>query len=160
MPLKLSDLQTHEEVLAEDLQDPEFRAEWERTAPARAVGIALSSYRVQHGISQRELATLLGVSQPVVARWEVGEHNPTFETLRLIAEKLGIEFAFAISPPGARTPWLSTKPTGAGRFERETLPNGVGFASASREINPSMTRSPASRTAAKGGKKGEKIATR
>jgi hypothetical protein len=34
--MKLSDLPTHEEVLAEHLDaDPEYRREWERTALAR-----------------------------------------------------------------------------------------------------------------------------
>jgi hypothetical protein len=34
--MKLSDLRTSEEVLAGALRDPAFRAEWERTAVARA----------------------------------------------------------------------------------------------------------------------------
>jgi len=32
--------------LEEDLHDPEFRAEWERLAPARAVAIAVVGYRI------------------------------------------------------------------------------------------------------------------
>jgi hypothetical protein len=43
-------------VLAEDLQDPEFRAEWERTAVARAVAIRVVGYRAEHGLTQTQLA--------------------------------------------------------------------------------------------------------
>ena len=48
------------EVLAEMLQDPDFRAEWERTALARAVAEAVIRYRVQRGLSQTALATKAG----------------------------------------------------------------------------------------------------
>ena len=64
------------EVLAEMLQDPEFRAEWERTALARAVAEAVIRYRAEHGLSQTALAGMLGWRQPVVARLEAAEHNP------------------------------------------------------------------------------------
>ncbi len=52
------------EVLAEMLQDPQFRAEWERTALARAVAEAVIRYRAEHGLSQTGLAGLLGWRQP------------------------------------------------------------------------------------------------
>jgi hypothetical protein len=39
------------ELLAEQLHDdPEFRAEWERTALARAVAVALVRHRADHDI--------------------------------------------------------------------------------------------------------------
>ena len=69
------------EVLAEMLQDPQFRAEWERTALARAVAEAVIRYRADRGLSQTALARLLGWRQPVVARLEAAEHNPTMDTL-------------------------------------------------------------------------------
>ena len=69
------------EVLAEMLQDPQFRAEWERTALARAVAEAVIRYRAERGLSQTALARLLGWRQPVVARLEAAEHNPTMDTL-------------------------------------------------------------------------------
>ncbi len=37
MALRLSELHTHEDVLAKELQDPEVRAEWARLTLARAV---------------------------------------------------------------------------------------------------------------------------
>ena len=40
--MKLSDMKTNDELIAGQLRtDPEFRAEWERTALARAVAVAI-----------------------------------------------------------------------------------------------------------------------
>jgi ribosome-binding protein aMBF1 (putative translation factor) len=99
--MKLSDLPTHEEVLAEHLDaDPAYRREWERAALARAVAVKVISYRAEHGLSQTALAKRLRMSQPAVARLESGEHNPTFPMLLRISDALGIELAIDITPSG------------------------------------------------------------
>ena len=46
-------LVSNTEVLAEMLQDPQFRAEWERTALARAVAEAVIRYRAERGLADR-----------------------------------------------------------------------------------------------------------
>jgi transcriptional regulator with XRE-family HTH domain len=99
--MKLSDLPTREEVLAEHLDaDPEYRREWERTALARAVAVKVIAYRAEHSLSQTALAGLLKMTQPAVARLESGEHNPTFPTLLRLSSAMGIELAIDISPTG------------------------------------------------------------
>jgi transcriptional regulator with XRE-family HTH domain len=87
-----------EDILAEELQDPEFRERWEQTAPARAIAVALVRYRAEHHLSQTALAKILGVKQSTVARWEIGEHNPTWEILLLLARKLGITTSLTVEP--------------------------------------------------------------
>jgi transcriptional regulator with XRE-family HTH domain len=107
--MKLSDLLTHEEVLAEHLDaDPEFRREWERTALARAVAVKVIAYRAEHGLSQTALAGRLKMSQPAVARLESGEHNPAFPMLLRLSDALGTELAIDITPTG-REPQLIGK---------------------------------------------------
>lgn len=96
--LKLSDLKTVDEVLDEQLNDPEFREEWNRTALARAVSLRLIRYRAAKGLSQTQLAKKIGVKQPAVARLEAGEKNPTWETLTRLSQTLGIEFLVDIAP--------------------------------------------------------------
>lgn len=87
------------DLLAEQLaSDPDFRAEWERTALARAVGLAVLGYRIKHQQSQTQLAKQLGVRQPHVSRLERGEHNPTPEMLQRLAAKLGLRFVLEIAP--------------------------------------------------------------
>jgi transcriptional regulator with XRE-family HTH domain len=100
--MKLSEMKTNDELIAEQLRtDSEFRAEWERTALARAVAVAIVRYRTEHDLSQRDLAERLGMKQPQVARLEVGEVNPSMDTLMRISAQLGIEFTIDIRPVGA-----------------------------------------------------------
>ncbi len=99
--MKLSDLPTHEEVLADHLDaDLEYRREWERTALARAIAVKVIAYRAEHDLSQTALAKRLKMSQPAVARLESGEHNPTFPMLLRISDALGVELAIDITPSG------------------------------------------------------------
>ncbi len=98
--MRLSDLDTSDDVLAQQLRDPAFRAEWERTAVSRAVATRLVQYRAEHGVTQTELARRLGMKQPAVARLETGEHNPSLDTLARLSAALGIEFHIDVTPDG------------------------------------------------------------
>jgi transcriptional regulator with XRE-family HTH domain len=92
-------MKTNDELIAEQLRsDPEFRDEWERTALARAVAVAIVRYRSDHELSQRELAERLGMKQPQVARLELGEVNPSMESLKRISARLGIEITIEVRP--------------------------------------------------------------
>lgn len=107
--MKLSDLKTNDELLAQELRDdPEFRAEWERTALGRFLALELVQFRADRGLTQRELAAQLGMPQPQVARLERGERNPSMDTLVRIAAGLGIELTINVTP-AKRKPRLVTK---------------------------------------------------
>jgi len=85
---------SNDQVLAGMLADPAFAAEWERTALARAV----IRYRAEHQLTQTGLARLLGWSQPVVARLEAAEHNPTMDTLVALSHTLGLRVHVDVGP--------------------------------------------------------------
>lgn len=90
---------THGELVGSELNfDEAFRHDWERLAPARMVAAKLIEYRHDHDLSQRELATLVGVKQPQIARWESGESLPKPENLVRLAGKLSLEFVFSYAP--------------------------------------------------------------
>jgi len=92
-------LKSHGTIVAEEInRDPEFQAEWERTALARLVAAELIGYRADYGLSQRALAERVGCSQPFVAKLESGEHNPEIGTLVNLSSSLGIEFMINIAP--------------------------------------------------------------
>jgi transcriptional regulator with XRE-family HTH domain len=100
--MKPTVMKTNDELIAEQLRtDPEFRAEWERTALARAVAVAIVRYRAEHDLSQRELAERLGMKQPQVARLELGEVNPKMETLMRLASRLDLEFTIDVRRAGS-----------------------------------------------------------
>lgn len=92
-------MKSHGTIVAQEInRDPEFRAEWERTALARLVAAELVGYRADHELSQRALAERLGCSQPYVAKLESGETNPNMETLVNLSRALGVEFVIDIAP--------------------------------------------------------------
>lgn len=89
-------------LLAEDLRnDPEMRAEWERTAVPRALSLYLMRVRRERGVTETEFARQLGMSQPAYARLDLGEHVPTIKTLKRLANALGVTFRIDIRPDGA-----------------------------------------------------------
>ncbi|HEX3803942.1 MAG TPA: helix-turn-helix transcriptional regulator [Solirubrobacteraceae bacterium] len=79
----------------------------EKHTLAHAVEVALMDYRWGHSLSQQQLAELLGMKQPQVARLESGLVNPTIETLLRISQRLGIEFTLEVRPSG-----LTVRPPG------------------------------------------------
>jgi transcriptional regulator with XRE-family HTH domain len=79
--MRLSDLKSLDQVVEEHRQEPEFREEWDRLAFAHEVANRVVAYRAEHNLSQRRLATLVGLVQPAIARLEKAEHQPSFDTL-------------------------------------------------------------------------------
>lgn len=122
--MRWADLATAAEVLAEALGNAEYRAEWERTALARAVALALTRYRAKHGLSQRALAQKLGMKQPAIARLEVGEHNPSLETLYRLSQQLGIHITLDLTPAGRTERWVREDVAEAEVREEFTTANG------------------------------------
>jgi ribosome-binding protein aMBF1 (putative translation factor) len=114
--MNLDQLIPHEEVLAEDLRDPEFREEWERTTVARWLAVEVAHYRAKHGLSQRRLAERLGVHQSDVARMELGEHNPSVERLIRVAGGLDIELLIDIRPKDRQAKLPRKRALEAGSF--------------------------------------------
>jgi len=110
--VKLTDLKTSEQVLAEELRNPDFKREWDRTALARAVALKVLAYRTEHALSQRSLATQLDMTQPQLARLEAGEHNPTIDTLARLAQTLDTEFAIDVHPHQRPPKLLSARARG------------------------------------------------
>jgi len=95
---KLSELKTADQIAAAELTDPEIRREHDRTALAHAVAMRVIGYRIDHGLSQTELARMLGMHQPAIARLEAGDHEPSLATLSRLARGLGVEFHIDITP--------------------------------------------------------------
>lgn len=113
---------TFEQLLAEEqARDPEFRAEWQRLAPAREFSDVLMRYRIDEGLSQREMAKRLGVSQPRVAKLESGEHNPSIDSIINVVSRLGIEFAIGIVPAGRKPALVTARARKAGTNEGDDV---------------------------------------
>ena len=58
----------------------------------------LREARLLAGLTQFELATRIGSTQSVIARWESGGARPAFETLAGIAHACGFELSILLAP--------------------------------------------------------------
>lgn len=60
---------------------------------AATIGANLRAAREQRGLTQRELALILGRPFMAISRWERGEHRPSDANLIAIAEALELDVA-------------------------------------------------------------------
>ncbi|TGE15998.1 XRE family transcriptional regulator [Hymenobacter elongatus] len=58
--------------------------------PSLTIGERLKVVRQSRGMTQQEMADLLGVSRPLITQLEGGRHQPSSEALETIVDKLGI----------------------------------------------------------------------
>jgi predicted transcriptional regulator len=63
-----------------------------------AVADQVSARRLQRGLSQRELAELVGTTQSAIARLERGGRPPRIDTLLRIADALDCELVVDLKP--------------------------------------------------------------
>jgi transcriptional regulator with XRE-family HTH domain len=96
--VKVSELRTAAEIHEQDMRDPAYRREYERTRLANDVAVKVIQYRVAHGLSQSALARKLGMRQPHVARLEAGDHEPSLSTLARLSAALGLDFSVDVKP--------------------------------------------------------------
>ena len=90
--------QSNDELLSLELErDPQFRREWERLEFARLVAAKVIEYRAENNLTQRALASELGIPQSQIARLENAEHQPSYETLARLTT-LGMEFVISFQP--------------------------------------------------------------
>lgn len=85
-----------EDFLNEQLQDPQFKEEYEALQPEHAIIQAIINARKQSGLTQKELSKRTGIAQGDISKIEKGNANPSLKTLSRLAEgmnmKLKIEF--------------------------------------------------------------------
>ncbi len=68
----------------------EYRAEHERLAQFEDLARLVIRYRSALGLSQEELARLVGTSHSAISRIESGRHKVSVETLQRLAHALGV----------------------------------------------------------------------
>ena len=90
--------QAYEEDYTCVMSDPEFRALYEHEAQKKELWLQLVEARMASGLTQREMAKRLNVSQAQVARIEkAGYDCYTLNTLRRYVEALGSDFRLEVA---------------------------------------------------------------
>jgi transcriptional regulator with XRE-family HTH domain len=69
--------------------------------PSLAAALHLRWARQDAGLSQRELAKLVGVSQQQIAKLENPDENPSLKTIEKVSKALGLEVELSFSPAAA-----------------------------------------------------------
>ena len=89
------------EYLIEQMNDPDFKKEWDALEPDFSIVQALIDAREAAGLTQSELARKTGIAQGDISKIENGNGNPSIKTLKRLAHGMGkllkIEF---VDPDG------------------------------------------------------------
>ncbi len=71
------------------LEDPEFRAEYERLAPYEELARIVIARRAAFGLTQAELAARMGTTASAISRIESGQHATSTQTLKKLGDAFG-----------------------------------------------------------------------
>ena len=90
--MKREGVRTFKSRLREDLKDPEFKRHYDEEKQALNLAMKIAALREQKGLSQQQLAKLMGTSQQAISRIESGEYEGfTLKTLEKVAEATGMK---------------------------------------------------------------------
>lgn len=79
------------------------------------IAVAISTKRVELGMTQKEFAEMLGKTQAIVSKWENGDANFTLKTLVEIAEKLDLELNVSLKSQSAPARYMTDSKRVEGR---------------------------------------------
>jgi len=79
-----------DDLLAEELKNPESKSEYEAVEDEFSLAGEVMQLRENGNLTQKDLAKLVGTSQPAIARLESGNYkNLSLSFIRKVAEALG-----------------------------------------------------------------------
>ncbi len=87
-----------DEVLNEELKNPEFKKEWDSLEEEYKLMSAMADMRKELNVSQKELSLRTGISQGDISKLEKGVGNPSLKTLKKIAKGLGCKLQIQFIP--------------------------------------------------------------
>ncbi|HET7052450.1 MAG TPA: helix-turn-helix transcriptional regulator [Solirubrobacterales bacterium] len=90
--------------IKDSLNDPEFRAEYERLAPYEELARIVIMRRAALGLTQAQLAALMGTTASAVSRIESGQHATNAQTLKKLADAFGVRAVFGFETGTADKP--------------------------------------------------------
>lgn len=77
------------DYLAQQMENPEFKEEYEALEPEFAIIQAIIDARKSSGITQKELSEKSGIAQGDISKLENGNANPSLKTLQRLAAAMG-----------------------------------------------------------------------
>ena len=87
-----------QELLQEQLKDPDFKKEWDDIQPEMDVIRAMIDARIEQNLTQKELAARTGIDQADISKLENGTRNPILKLLKKLASGLGMQLKIEFVP--------------------------------------------------------------
>lgn len=91
---KKTNVDLHKERL---FQNAEFKQAYDELGPVYNLIKEIVAFRIQQGITQKELADKIGTKQSSISRFEKSMKMPSISFLTQITNALGLEWDFRIS---------------------------------------------------------------
>ena len=87
-----------DDFLKEQLENPEFRAEYDALEPEFRIMQAMIDARKASGMTQKQLAEKTGINQADISKLERGSANPSLRTLQRLAAGMGMRLKLEFEP--------------------------------------------------------------
>lgn len=91
-------MRTLDDMLSKQLQDDEFKKEYEAIQPELDVIRAIVDARISMNMTQKELAERTGINQADISKIEHGTRNPSVNMLKRLAEGMGMALKIEFIP--------------------------------------------------------------
>jgi len=91
-------MKTFDDMLNEQLEDINFRKEYEDIQPEMDVIRAIVDARTAQNLTQKELSKITGINQAGISKLEKGTRNPTVSLLKRLAKGMGMELRIQFIP--------------------------------------------------------------
>lgn len=85
-------------LLAEEMQNPEFKKEWDALEPEFNIIQAMIDARKNSHLTQKELAKRTGINQADISKLETGNANPTLALLQRLADGMDMQLKLEFIP--------------------------------------------------------------
>ena len=86
------------DFLNKQMQDTEFRKEYEALEFKNAIIQAFINARKFSGLTQKQLSKKTGITQPDISKLENGNANPSIRTLKRLAHAMGMKLKIEFLP--------------------------------------------------------------
>lgn len=91
-------MRTFNDMLDKQMQDDEFRKEYEAIQPEMDVIRAIVDARNSQNLTQKELAERTGINQADISKIENGTRNPSLNLLKRLADGMGMTLKIEFVP--------------------------------------------------------------
>ena len=91
-------MKTFNDMLEKQLEDDEFRKEYEAIQPEMDVIRAIVDARASQNLTQKELAERTGIDQADISKIENGTRNPSLNLLKRLADGMGMALKIEFIP--------------------------------------------------------------